>query len=276
MSAFRGFLLGQGKSFPVAQANFETELNLFAMHSSSLEYRKAGVFGFNDSGRLIQAQIELTSYIDANSKNIDEVEQYWENVCDTYNQAASASSTTSALANCNYNGGLITSWKVSQRKLVENSLMGVIVVLGVSLFILLASTCNLVISVYALASIGGIIVSNLAALKFIGWELGVTEAMTLVVFIGFAIDYVVHLANHYVGALSPSRGKRMSEAYAEIGVSILGGAITTIASGFLLIFAKFLLFIKFSVLIILTILFSVLFSLFFFGSLAHLIGPQGN
>lgn len=154
--------------------------------------------------------------------------------------------------------------------------MGVIVVLGVSLFILLSSTCNVVISIYALASIGGIIVSNIAALKFIGWELGVTEAMTLVVFIGFAIDYVVHLANHYVGALSPSRGKRMSEAYAEIGVSILGGAITTIASGILLVFAKFLLFIKFSVLIILTIIFSVLFSLFFFGSLAHLIGPQGN
>lgn len=276
MSGFRGFLLAQGKAFPVAESDFESELQQFAFHSSSLEYRKAGVFGFNEAGRLIQAQVELTSYIDANSKNIDEVEKYWEDICESYNLAASLKSTTSGLANCKYDGGLIASWKVSQRKLVENSLMGVVVVLGVSLFILLTSTCNVVISVYALASIGGIIVSNLAALKFIGWELGVTEAMTLVVFIGFAIDYVVHLANHYVGALSPSRGKRMSEAYADIGVSILGGAITTIASGFLLIFARFLLFIKFSVLIILTIVFSVLFSLFFFGALAHLIGPQGN
>ena len=170
----------------------------------------------------------------------------------------------------------MSAWKVTQIRLVANSLTGVLIVMGVSLVILLVSTCNMVTSFYAFLSIGGIILSNLAALKLIGWDMGVTEAMTIVVFIGFAIDYVVHLANHYVGALSPSRGKRMSEAYGEIGVSILGGAITTIASGLLLVFAQFTLFIKFAVLIILTIGFSVLFALFFFGSLSHLIGPEGE
>ncbi len=170
----------------------------------------------------------------------------------------------------------MSSWKISQVMLVENSLIGVVVVLGVSFFILISSTCNFIVSFYALSCIGGVIVSNLAMLKLFGWGMGVTEAMTLVVFIGFAIDYVVHLANHYVSALSPSRFKRMGEAYGEIGISILGGAITTIASGLLLVFAQFILFIKFATLIILTILFSMLFSLFFFGSLSHLIGPQGN
>lgn len=31
-----------------------------------------------------------------------------------------------------------------------------------------------------------------------GWEFGVAESITVVILIGFSVDYVVHLANHYV------------------------------------------------------------------------------
>lgn len=31
-----------------------------------------------------------------------------------------------------------------------------------------------------------------------GWSLGITESIAVVILIGMSVDYVVHLANHYV------------------------------------------------------------------------------
>lgn len=41
-----------------------------------------------------------------------------------------------------------------------------------------------------------------------GWELGVAESITIVILIGFSVDYVVHLANHYVESSYTDKYKR--------------------------------------------------------------------
>ena len=61
-----------------------------------------------------------------------------------------------------------------------------------------------------------------------------------------------------------------------MGISIVGGAITSFGSAVPLLFAKLTVFNKFGIFIISIVSFSVLFSLFLFGSLAHLAGPTGN
>ena len=68
----------------------------------------------------------------------------------------------------------------------------------------------------------------------------------------------------------------MQEAYGNIGGSIIGGAITTLVSAMSLLSAQFQLYYKFAFLISATIIFSLLSSLFFFGALAHTIGPNGK
>ncbi len=57
MKAFQTFLQGQGKRFPVAQSDFNSELLLFTADSSSLAYRKAGVYGFDEEGKVAHVQI---------------------------------------------------------------------------------------------------------------------------------------------------------------------------------------------------------------------------
>lgn len=71
-----------------------------------------------------------------------------------------------------------------------------------SFLVLLFSTCNAVVALYAILGIGGVIVSVVAVMNFSAWEFGVTESIAVVVLIGFSVDYVVHLANHYVESLS--------------------------------------------------------------------------
>ena len=63
---------------------------------------------------------------------------------------------------------------------------------------LILSTYNVVIAVYAVAYIGLIVLSTIAIMEICGWGLGVIEAIAMVMIIGFSVDYVVHLANHYV------------------------------------------------------------------------------
>lgn len=68
----------------------------------------------------------------------------------------------------------------------------------------------------------------------------------------------------------------MREAYGEMGISIVGGGITTFMVGAVLFGTKLQVFNKFAVLITSTVAFSLLFSFFGFGSLVHLCGPVKN
>lgn len=54
------------------------------------------------------------------------------------------------------------------------------------------------ISFYSITSIIGIVISVISVMWMNGWEFGVAESITVVILIGFSVDYVVHLANHYV------------------------------------------------------------------------------
>lgn len=39
--------------------------------------------------------------------------------------------------------------------------------------------------------------------------MGIAESITIVILIGFSVDYVVHLANHYVESSYSDRNTRM-------------------------------------------------------------------
>lgn len=61
-----------------------------------------------------------------------------------------------------------------------------------------------------------------------------------------------------------------------MGATILGGSITTVGSGIFLFLATVVLFNKFAILITVTILVAWVYSMVFFGSLMHAVGPQGD
>mgnify|MGYP000290954125 CR=1 FL=1 len=76
-----------------------------------------------------------------------------------------------------------------------------------------------------------VIVSVLAIEYALGWEIGVSESLAMVILIGFSVDYVVHLSVDYVHSRHVSRHDKMQQAYEEMGISILSGCLTTFGSG---------------------------------------------
>lgn len=121
-----------------------------------------------------------------------------------------------------------------------------------------------------------IIVNVLGVVPYMGWVLGSSEAVGLVICVGFAVDYVVHLAAHYVHSRYVNREDRIKESLREIGISILSGGMTTMLACLPLFICVIELFEKFAILVISTVIFSVIFSLGFFSATCYLIGPTGE
>ena len=93
----------------------------------------------------------------------------------------------------------------SERAFLESATTGMTAAVGFSFLILLVATGNILISVYAIISVSIVIVSVVAIMVFQGWELGVSESIAVVIMIGLAVDYVVHLAADYKHSVKPSR-----------------------------------------------------------------------
>ena len=103
-----------------------------------------------------------------------------------------------------------------------------------ALFALLCATGNIVQAITSSFTIGLIIVNVMALVAYFNWELGSGESVGIVVCVGFAVDYVVHLASHYIHSKHQDRNNRIKESLRELGISILGGSVTTIAAALVL------------------------------------------
>jgi predicted RND superfamily exporter protein len=121
-----------------------------------------------------------------------------------------------------------------------------------------------------------VIATVMALMHLNGQQLGVAESLSLVVLIGFSVDYIVHLSADYMHSAHVRRYDKMRQAYREMGVSILSGCITTFGCGFCLFFGNFTFFIKFGTVICSTIVTAFMVSMFTLGSFCHIFGPEKN
>ncbi len=111
---------------------------------------------------------------------------------------------------------------------------------------------------------------------FQGWEIGISESISMVILIGFSVDYCVHLSADFMHSAHPERSNKMQQAYQEMGISIFSGAITTFGSGIFLFMGQIIMFKKFAVLITSTISISFLSSMILFGAIMHAMGPENG
>ena len=106
--------------------------------------------------------------------------------------------------------------------------------------------------------------------------MGVGESIGTIMVIGFSVDYVVHLAAHYVHSAAITRFPRTTESLGEMGISIFSGAMTTIGSASFLFGGAMNIFKKFAFILTTTCAIALLFSLVYFIALSHGFGPEGR
>jgi hypothetical protein len=185
---------------------------------------------------------------------------------------------------------------IMQKALVTGMYNGLLITFPISFGVLLFATRNILVSGIGIFTIAIIVFNVLGFCQSImGWYLGISESIAAVMIVGLSVDYVVHLAHMYLEAeghglyrffwMKPHDGivtapncreTRFRYAATKMGGTVIGGAGTTFGAGIIMFACVLLFFEKFAVLISITILFSLLNSLFLFMPLIAIIGPNGS
>eukprot|EP00614_Pseudopedinella_elastica_P005761 CAMPEP_0172589926 /NCGR_PEP_ID=MMETSP1068-20121228/8449_1 /TAXON_ID=35684 /ORGANISM="Pseudopedinella elastica, Strain CCMP716" /LENGTH=1114 /DNA_ID=CAMNT_0013385597 /DNA_START=196 /DNA_END=3540 /DNA_ORIENTATION=- len=171
-------------------------------------------------------------------------------------------------------------WSVTQAGTVSGLTTGMAIAFPIAFIALILATQNWILSVFACVSVGGIVASVLGFCKLQGWALGTGEAIAGVMVIGLSVDYTIHLAHmydhagHELGA--SDRDTRFGYSVAAMSGTVLGGAITTCGAGCFMFLCVQVFFFKMATLIVATIVFSVVYALFWFMPLVAHFGPEGK
>lgn len=139
------------------------------------------------------------------------------------------------------------------------------------------STGNLYMAFLSTFTVAGIVATSLGlgVVGIMKWPLGISESISVVILIGFSMDYCLHLADAYMKA-GGSRVSRTRQSLLELGVSVFAGANTTNLAGLPLWLGTMVFFNKFAFLINMTIVSALFWSLVFFPAACSIIGPEGQ
>lgn len=170
-------------------------------------------------------------------------------------------------------GGYPWMWQITQVTLVSSMFTGIGIMLAVALGALILSTLNWAIAILATFCIGGIVAMVLAIIYLLGWELGISESIGVVIAIGYSFDAVAHISVAYIESKHADRQRRTRDALTDLGISVLFGVGTTLLAGFMLFPAIIIFFVKFAGLIVATVSLGFVWSLTFLPAILLVIGP---
>ena len=84
---------------------------------------------------------------------------------------------------------------MTEQLLVSNAVQGLILSLVFASVVLLFATHNILLTIYSVLMIACVISSVMCVIQLIGWKLGIAESLATDFFVGFSVDYIVHIAH---------------------------------------------------------------------------------
>jgi len=275
MQDFREFALATVGTFPVNQSDFNDLFAVFLMSEFGVRTIENAVAGLIDGVvSYIALKIPVDLYSLAAGTEKKPVYTAWVNMKNNLNTFAPAG-VNKAVLTCAMSEW---SWMRTQEALVRGAWNGICVALPTAFLAILIFTRNLIISLFAIVTIIEIMLTISIVIVFMGWELGIVETISLVIIIGFSVDYVVHLGHSYWEARHNKKDRigRAKIALMTMGGTVSMGAITTFFGGLPLIFTEIVIFIKMGTLMVCTVSFAWFWSLCLFVPLLMVFGPQGK
>ena len=146
--------------------------------------------------------------------------------------------------------------------------------LTVAFVVLLLATRNLIVAALATLTITMCIMTVLGTIQMMGWKLGFSECLSIMILCGFAVDYVVHLAHAYMTSTAKPRLERTHDALKTLGVSVFWGMLTSAVSGAVLASCTLQFLAKFGTFFLLTILWAYLWAVLFLMPLLATTGQS--
>ncbi|CAG5927864.1 unnamed protein product [Menidia menidia] len=179
--------------------------------------------------------------------------------------------------------GLSHGWFVSnlefydlQDSLSDGTLIAMALSVAVAFSVMLLTTWNIIISLYAILSIAGTIFVTVGSLVLLGWELNVLESVTISVAVGLSVDFAVHYGVAYRLAPEPDREGKVIFSLSRMGSAIAMAAVTTFVAGAMMMPSTVLAYTQLGTFMMLIMCISWAFATFFFQCMCRCLGPQGT
>merc|ERR1711871_39042 len=161
--------------------------------------------------------------------------------------------------------------------IIKGTGWGMVLSNGICLGSVLLFTQNVVISLYTMLAIMLIVVTLMGVVFGIFmWPFGAIEAVGVTIFVGMSVDYCLHTSHGYTHSHEVSAKDRVTDAITHLGISIIGGAVTTAGSTVFLFFCHIWLFVQLGIMMFFNTLLALFFTFFFLSTLLMIAGPTGD
>ena len=166
-----------------------------------------------------------------------------------------------------------TGWDTSH-SILEGSYLSIVTALICVSTVVLLSTLNLLTTLYVAATVAGVLMLVVGTCVGMGWELGFLEGICFAILIGLSCDFVLHMAHAYQASPEFTRQDKSRDALTRMGPPIFAAALSTAATGAVMYACTILFFNRFGTILLLTMVYSILTSIFFYLALTNAAGPQ--
>jgi len=180
-----------------------------------------------------------------------------------------------------YFSSFIFNWMFITEALVSNTIQSLILALIFCWIITTTMTWNVLLGIFGVGSVLMTVCMSVAFICLMGWTLGIIEAIVLIVIVGISVDYAVHIVHAYNHAYeapdkTPAevREAKSHTAVGSMGISLLSGMATSVGAAIFLWFCQVSFFRKFGQFLMITLILSLIVTLFFLIPLLIGLGPR--
>lgn len=193
------------KEMPLEPKEFEQYLQQFRKVREGSQLESDRTLGFiNDKLSYFEIKAQSIGKARLAYEQINPIFLKWQAFLDDYLSNA-PEQLQSAVQTANRNW----CWMETERAFLNSAITGIIAAICFAFIILLFATGNIILSILAIYSVFVVILSVMAIMVFQGWQLGVAESIAVVIMIGLAVDYVVHLAADYKHSIRSTRNLKI-------------------------------------------------------------------
>ena len=161
-----------------------------------------------------------------------------------------------------------------QKSLFDGTFIAIAVAMIMSFLVLVVSTRNIILSLFAILTVFSVILITIAILVLLGWELNILESVVITLAIGLSVDFTLHYGIMYKLSGQTDRACSVRSSLASVGSPVTMAAFTTFAAGLCLLPARVLAYIQIGTFIVVLMTISWIFSTFFFLALLSAWGPN--
>ena len=127
----------------------------------------------------------------------------------------------------------------TEREAVSGTLQSFVLSIGIAFGATLLFIGNVPIAVLCTVTIVLIVLTLMGfMLVVLQWPFGAIEAISVTIFVGFSVDYQLHLAHSYAESKCKTRYGKTREALALTGISVVSAALTTLGAATFLFFCR--------------------------------------